>query len=81
MDASAIEAGKAFLKYVVDDSELEGQLGKIAKKLGKFGEFGNLVTAPLIAAFTTAAFTIAEVGDELHVLSERTGVSVENLSE
>lgn len=77
----AIEAGKAFVEFLIEDKKFNKGLGAIGQKMQKFGAIGSLATAPLIAGFTAAAYTFASVGSELEILSKRTGLSVESLSE
>lgn len=81
MSFSGIEAGKAYVKIILDDSEFKSQLNKAGKSLIKFGSIGAAATAPLIAGFTAAAYTFANAGSELNDMSQRTGVGAEALSE
>ncbi len=79
--ANAIEAGKAFVRFILDDKGLETKLGSIAGKFRKFGSIGLAATTPILTGFAAAAGVFASVGDELNKLSDRTGVSVSHLSE
>lgn len=81
MIGAGIRAGKAFVEFVLGDKKLEGQMASIGKKLTKLGSIGVAATAPILAGFTAAALTFANVGSELHDLSTKTGLSVESLSE
>lgn len=76
-----IEAGKAFIKFLLDDKEFKRGLSGAATSLKKFGAIGAAVTAPLIGAFTGAVAAFTSAGDELAKMSQRTGLSVESLSE
>ena len=86
--ASGIRAGRAFVELFGDDSKLVRCLNQAEKKVKAFGKgimsFGGKImaggmalTAPLIGALKT--FT--DWGSELKHMSERTGVSVQSLSE
>src|SRR5947207_5053248 len=86
--ASGIRAGSAFIELFVNDSKLVKGLEKASKKLKAFGEgikdlgkklagIGALITAPLIGF----AKVFASGAKELQAMSQRTGVSVEALSE
>lgn len=88
MGASEISAGKAFLRLLIDDKEFAKGLDKGLAKLNDFsksaiqigaalGGVGAAITAPFAAAL--ASFT--QVGSALNDMSERTGLSVEKLSE
>ena len=81
MAFNAIQAGKAFIEFVIGDKKLDGQLARIGSKLRKVGSWGAAATGPLIAGFTAAALTFASAGSELNDLSSRTGVAASNLSE
>lgn len=81
MPGRAIEAGKAFVEFVIGDKKLDGQLARIGSKLRKVGGIGLAVSGPLIAGFTAAALTFASVGSELADMSARTDQAVENISE
>lgn len=76
-----IEAGKAFVKFYLDDKEFKSKLTSISKKLTKFGSIGAAATAPLVAGFTASISAFVSAGDALDKMSGRTGVSVEALSE
>ncbi len=86
--SSAIEAGRAFLRLVVEDSEFKKGLQQSAQRMDSFGRSlqktslklaaaGATITAPFIAA--TKIFT--QMGAELDDISKRTGATVERLSE
>lgn len=85
---SSIEAGRAFLRLLVDDKEFAKGLEAGLQKLDSFGKsaiklgsqvagIGAAITTPLLGS--VAVF--AQVGSALNDLSERTGVPVEKLSE
>jgi hypothetical protein len=76
-----IQAGKAFVEFVLGDKKINGQLASIAGKLRKFGSIGAAATGPLLAGFAAAALTFANVGSALADTSQRTGIAVESLSE
>lgn len=76
-----IEAGKAFVRFVLDDKGLETKLGSIAGKFRKFGAIGVAATTPILAAFSAAAIHFSNAGDRLDKMSKRTGLTVESLSE
>jgi hypothetical protein len=87
-DARGIRAGAAYVELFVTDNKLTRGLQKASAKLKAFGtaisdmggrmaRFGALVLAPLAAS----AKVFADMGSELVDMSQRTGVSVEALSE
>jgi hypothetical protein len=81
-ELGAIEAGKAFVEYVLDDSKLDSQLGKISHKLNAMTSNVALLLAGAGAtAFAASAVAFGSIGDELEKMSVKTGLSVENLSE
>jgi hypothetical protein len=86
--ARNIRAGAAYIELFVNDSRLVRGLQSASKKLKAFGEaitgwgeklaaIGTAVAAPLIAS----AKVFAEMGDQMAKMSQRTGISVEALSE
>jgi hypothetical protein len=79
--SNAVEAGKAFLRFVLDDKSLKKDLGGISAKLRKIGVLGAKATAPLIAGFTGAVAAAVNVGDAIGDMATRTGISAEALSE
>lgn len=78
---SAIEAGRAFVKFLLDDKELNKGLAGIANKLQKFGAIGMASMTPVLTAFGGFAMAAADTGGALIDMSGRTGMSVETLSE
>jgi hypothetical protein len=87
-DARSIRAGAAYVELFVNDSKLARGLQSANKKLKAFGDAisgwgkklaaaGSAITAPLIA-FAKAS---ASGSKELLNMSQRTGISVEALSE
>jgi hypothetical protein len=79
--ALGIEAGQAFVKFLLDDKEFKKGLSDAATKLKKFGAIGLAASAPIAAGFGAAARVFTQAGDELAKMSTRTGLSVESLSE
>lgn len=79
--ARPIEAGKAFVEFVLSSKKLDTQLQQIAGKFRKFGAIGAAATGPILAGFAAASATFISVGDQLEKMSLRTGVAVESLSE
>jgi hypothetical protein len=86
--SSGIRAGAAFVELTIRDSALVKGLDRAAKRLRAFGAsiqqmglklaaVGSAVFAPLLAS--TKVF--ATVGDNLQEMAQRTGLSVEALSE
>lgn len=84
----SIEAGRAVLKLLLDDKELNkkfADLQRSTRNIGRsitstgvqIGAIGGAITAPL--ALATQQFIKA--GDELNKMAGRTGVAVEALSE
>ena len=87
-DAKGIRAGRAFVELFADDSKLVRGLHRAEKKLKAWGQgvrdigtkmaaVGAAVATPLLGA----AKAFASIGDNLVHVSERTGISVEALSE
>jgi hypothetical protein len=85
---SDIEAGRAFVRLYVRDSALLKGLSSIKTELtrlsvhamrvgGVMAGIGAAIAAPLLGAVKS----FANVGDELNKMSDRTGSSVESLSE
>jgi hypothetical protein len=88
MSTRSIEAGRAFLKLMVEDAQfkkgLDGSLRKLenfGKSLTSIGVRLGAAGAALGAPFALSLRTFAKVGSELHDMSMRTGLSVESLSE
>ena len=86
-NTGAIRAGRAFVEIFAEDKALVRGLKSAQRKLSNFGNgiksigtklmgLGALITAPLIAGAKSAASAGAALWD----MSERTGMSVENLS-
>jgi hypothetical protein len=76
-----IEAGRAFLKLLVDESDLSRGLQSGARQMRSFGRSMGLLGAGLAAPFAAAMPIFARLGSELKDLSDRTGVSTAALSE
>lgn len=76
-----IEAGKAFIKFLLEDKEFKKGLSGAATSLKKFGAIGAAAAAPIVGAFTGAVASFVSTGDELQKMALRTGLSVESLSE
>lgn len=88
MASKSIEAGKAFLKLLVDDKEFAQGLAGSFKKLESFGRSAikvgaglGAVGAALTAPFVASLKVFAATGDELEKMNARTAISVESLSE
>src|SRR5262245_13239823 len=79
--SGAIRAGRAFVEAFLDASQLERQLKTVGKNIAKIGAslagVGTAIAAPLVAA--TKHFL--EAGDALSKMSDRTGLTVEALSQ
>lgn len=87
-NSGAIRAGRAFVELFADDSKLVRGLkvaedhlkgfGKRVQEIGLgFAAFGAGLLTPLIAS----AKIFAEMGDGLEEMSQRTGITVESLSQ
>ena len=81
MSFQGIEAGKAFVEFLIKDDKLDSGLLKVADKLKGVGKTASLAVAPLIATFAAAAAIFASTGGALDDMHRRTGLSVESLSE
>jgi hypothetical protein len=86
--ARDIEAGRAFVRLLVEDSEFRKQLDAslrsvdgFTKSLKSVGTSLALTGAALTAPFAAAATIFAKAGSELKDMSDRTGISVQALSE
>lgn len=86
--ASGIRAGAAYVELSLRDNKLMAGLAKVSAKLKAFG--GSIssigksmfaLSAGGLAAFAGAAKLFADMGSKLNDMSERTGFSVEALSE
>ena len=87
-NARGIRGGAAYIELFVNDSKLVRGLQNASKKLKAFGDaitgwgqkmtaIGAAVVAPLIGS----AKAFSEMGDRMAKMSQRTGISVETLSE
>jgi hypothetical protein len=88
MGESAIEAGKAFLKLLIDNKELQPGLDSSLAKLKSFAKSAIGISAQLgglgaaiSAPFAVGLHTFSETGDQLQKMSERTGIAASALSE
>lgn len=94
-ESGAIRAGRAFVELFADSTKLEQALGKAKARLRGFAESVKAVGTSVrdagkaFALLGTAALTpllgaaklFGHAGDELAKMSDRTGISVEALSE
>jgi hypothetical protein len=85
---NAIRAGRAFVEIFAEDSQLQRTFARISVRLSSFGQGLAKIGAGLtgvgtaiVTPFLTAAKVFADVGSELVDMSQRTGASVEALSE
>lgn len=88
MSTQSIEAGRAFLKLMVDDKDFATSLKGALQKLGAFSNQALRAAGALagVGAAITAPFAIAtkvfvSVGSELQTISQRTGLTAQSLSE
>lgn len=77
---TGIEAGKAYVKFLLDDKDLKKSLTKVGDKLQSIGKIGTAATAPIVGAFAACTKAFVDAGSKLTDLSERTGISAESLS-
>jgi len=87
-NSKAIRAGNAFVEFTLKDGKLRKGLRSMEKRfnaiggtLKRLGAIGSAVAGAITGAFTTAAVVFANAGSKLFDMSQRTGVSVEALSE
>jgi hypothetical protein len=87
-ETTAIRAGRAFVEIFAEDSQLQRVLARVSVRLTSFGQGLAKIGAGLtgvgtaiVTPFLTAAKVFADVGSELVDMSQRTGASVEALSE
>jgi hypothetical protein len=78
---NGIEAGKAYVKFLLEDKDLKRRLTKIGTDLKKVGKIGMAATAPLVAGFAAATKAALDYGDGLGDMAARTGIAVDKLSE
>lgn len=85
---SDIRAGGAFVELFVKSAKFEAGLRKMGQGIADFGgsvaSFGTKIAAigaAGVGAFAAAAKHFADTGDELNKMSQRTGASVESLSQ
>lgn len=88
MSAQGIRAGRAYVEMGTDDSRFvkglrsaQKRLDSFAVSLAKVGAGFSAAGASIVAPIVGAAFQFQATGDELAKMSQRTGVSVEALSE
>lgn len=88
MSAAGIRAGKAYVELGTNDSKLVAGLRRAQAKLRAFGTFVGGLGAAIAAGGTAIATPLAMMtasaaasGDELSKMADRTGASVEALSE
>ena len=81
MSIRGIEAGKAYVKFILDSSQYDKELVRIGDGLKKFGSYGVAATAPLIAGFTASLAAAVSLGGAIDDAAKRTGLSVESISE
>lgn len=81
MALGGIQAGKAFVEFILSDKKFKSQLHTFTGALRKAGNVGLAFSTPILAGFGAAAAAFASVGSELNDMSARTGISVESLSE
>ncbi|MEM9354136.1 MAG: hypothetical protein AAGA92_14090 [Planctomycetota bacterium] len=84
----AVESGRAFVRFALEDKELseglkriQGRLKTAGKTLQKFGKIGAAVGGTVTAVFGAAVKQFTSVGDALDKMAARTGLTVEALSE
>jgi hypothetical protein len=86
--SSSIKAGSAYIELFTKDSRLVKGLNDASKRLDTFGKslqgIGTkmaMLGAGVVAPLAGAAKVFADMGGDLDDMSQRTGVSVEALSE
>lgn len=77
---TGIEAGRAYIKFLLDDKEFKRGLAKVGTKLQSVGKIGMAATAPIVAGFAACTAAFVEAGSKLDDLSQRSGISGEALS-
>jgi len=92
VSAGGILAGKAFIDLVTRDNRLVRGLDSAGRRIRAWGmnvsriglgvfAAGMGILAPLLGAVKNLSFGFADIGDKLHKMSLRTGMSSEALSE
>lgn len=84
---NAIEAGRAFLKVVVDDADVakgfervQAKLNTIGQKMQKWGAITAGVSSAVVGSIAAAAKSFATAGAAIDDMSKRTGFGAKSLS-
>lgn len=86
--SNAIEAGRAFLKVVIDDADvakgferLQNKLNILGQKMQKWGAISTAVSGAIIGTIGAAAKSFASAGAAIDDMTKRTGFSAKTLGE
>jgi hypothetical protein len=66
---NGIEAGRAYLKYFLDDGPLKKSLKNVGRQLQDVGKVGLAVTAPLVGVFTGAVLAASDAQETMSKFS------------
>lgn len=77
---NAIEAGKAYIKFLLEDKEFKKKLDGIGTRLQNVGKIGMTATAPIVGAFAAATAAALSYGDGVGDMAARTGIAADKLS-
>jgi hypothetical protein len=84
---NAIEAGRAFLKVVVDDADVakgfervQAKLNTLGQKMQKWGAITTAVSGAVVASFGAAVKAFSTFGDQMDKMRSRTGFTARTLS-
>jgi hypothetical protein len=64
-----IEAGKAYVKFLLDDGQFKKSLAGVGSKLKAIGTVGMAVSAPIVGMFTAAAFAASDAQETMSKFS------------
>lgn len=88
MSASSIEAARAFVRVLWEDSAIrkgiqrtQAMLRTSAAAIGSVGKGLTIAGGAILAPLTAALFQFSAAGDQLEKMSGRTGASAESLSQ
>ncbi|QDT74426.1 phage tail tape measure protein [Lacipirellula limnantheis] len=77
---NGIEAGKAYVKFLLDDKDLKKSLATVGAKLQAVGKVGAAAGGAMVGAFAGATAAFIEAGSKLDDLAQRSGISGEAMS-
>ena len=86
--SNAIEAGRAFLKVVIDDADIakgferiQTKLNVLGQRMQKWGAISSAVSGVIVGSIGAAAKSFAQAGAAIDDMSKRTGFTAKALGE